>query len=78
MINSVQHNFPCWSVWLTAYGVVSLLLVHRDLGQPGSGSQQLGLHSTAKFVLPEHLAFLPSAPINMVLEHANTEGVPHI
>lgn len=68
----------CVSVQLTGYGTVSLLLVHRDLRQPGPGSQQLGLGSVAKLVLPKHLAFLLSAPINVVLEHTHTEGVPHI
>lgn len=66
------------SVQLTGYGVVSLLLVQRDLGQPGPCSQQLGLGSAAKLVLPEHLAFLLSVPINVVLEHTDTEGVSHI
>lgn len=65
-------------VQLTGYGVVSLLLVHRDLGQPGPGSQQFGLGSAAKLVLPEHFALLLSTPINVVLEHTHTEGVSHI
>lgn len=63
---------------LTSYGVVSLLLEHRDLGQPGPGRQQLGLASTPELVLPKHLAFLLGAPVNMVLEHTHAEGVPYI
>lgn len=68
----------CVCVYLTGYGVVSLLLVHRDLCQPGPSSEQLGFFSTAELVLLEHLAFLLSAPVNMVLKHTHTEGVPHI
>lgn len=63
---------------LTAYRVVSLLLVHRDLGKPGPSGQQLRLGSATKFVLSEHLAFLLSAPINVVLKHTHAEGVSHI
>lgn len=63
---------------LTGYGVVSLLLEHRDLGQPGPSCQQFGLGSTPKLVLPEHLAFLLGAPVNMVLEHTHTERVSYI
>lgn len=66
------------NVCLTGYGVVSLLLEHRDLGQPGPGCQQLGLGSTPELVLTEHLAFLLGAPVNMVLEHTHTEGVSYI
>lgn len=80
--NGEQYVFMCSDVWLsvqlTAYGVVSLLLVHRDLGQPGTTSQQLGHDPAAELVLPEHLTFLLGTPINVVLEHTNTEGVLHI
>lgn len=63
---------------LTRDGVVSLLLVHRDLGQPRPGGHQLGFGSAAELVLPEHLPFLLSAPVDVVLEHTHAEGVPHI
>lgn len=63
---------------LTSYGVVSLLLEHRDLGQPRPGGHELGLGSTPKLVLPEHLAFLLGAPVDMVLEHTHAEGVSDI
>lgn len=78
ILNRVQYVLMWGGVQLTGYGVVSLLLVHRDLGQPGPTNQQLGLGPAAELVLPEHLTFLLSAPIHMVLEHANTEGVSHI
>lgn len=63
---------------LTGYGVVSLLLVHRDLGEPGSSSQQLDLVTLAKLVLSKHLALFLSAPVNMVFKYTHTEGVPYI
>lgn len=66
------------SAQLTVNGVVSLLLVHRNLGQPRSNSQQLGFDSLAELVLPVNLTFLLSAPINVVLEHRNTERISHI
>lgn len=63
---------------LTGDGVVSLLLVHRDLGEPGPSSQQPDLVTLAKLFLSKHLAFLLSAPVNMVFEYTHTEGVPYI
>lgn len=66
------------SAQLTVNGVVSLLLVHRNLGQPRSNSQQLGFDPLAELVLSVNLTFLLSAPINMVLEHRNTERISHI
>lgn len=67
-----------FEVSLTAYWVVSLLLVHTDLGEPGPSGEQLGLGATAKLVLPEHFPFLLRAPVNVVLKHTHTERVPHI
>lgn len=66
------------SVTLTGNGVVSLLLVHRDLIQPGSRCQQLDFGSATKLVLSIHLAFLLSAPVNVVLKYAHTERVSHV
>lgn len=63
---------------LTGNGVVSLLLVHRDLGQPGPSGQQLDLVSVAKLVLSKHLAFLLSAPVNVVFEYTHAEGISYI
>lgn len=62
----------CEGVVLTDNSVVSLLLVHRHLREPGPRGQQLGFCTTAKLVLPKHLAFLLSAPVDVVLKDANT------
>lgn len=70
--------FESMSVNLTGDGVVSLLLVHRDLSEPGSRCQQLDFVTTAKLVLSVHFAFLLSAPVNVVLEYTHTERVSHI
>lgn len=74
----ISEQCVCRSDCLTGYRVVSLLLEHWDLAQPGPGSQQLGLGSTSELILPEHLAFLLGAPVHVVLEHTDTEGVSHI
>ena len=52
---------------LTLDGVVSLLLVDADLGEPGAGREQEALGALAELLLAEHLALLLCAPVHVAL-----------